>query len=148
MIDFSFDTARFHATEANANKYRAALESGKPRKFSRGPDTAVKRVYPDFTPGMSTAEYVSKFVSLNYKGLELARLEHDCPRYHEAAPMLDPTFAEVTEEPDPDYIEPVKTRKLTPSDRLKMILSVQPDANATAADLWLAIGEIRRIAGG
>lgn len=111
MIDFNFETARFHVTEANAPKYRALLDSGKPRKFSKGSDASLKRYYPTFKPGMSTADYVAQFVSLNYKGLNLARLDHECPNYHEPAPMLDPTFPEVTEEIDPDYVEPVKARK-------------------------------------
>lgn len=145
MIDFNFETARFHVTEANAPKYRAMLDSGKPRKFSRGSDASLKRFYPDFKPNMTTADYVTQFVRLN-DAIKLARLDHGCSNYHEPAPMLDPTYPEVTEEIDPDYVEPIKSRKLTPANRLKMILDVKPDANATAADLWLAIGEIRRIA--
>jgi hypothetical protein len=147
MIDFTFESARYHVQETNATKYRALLDSGKPRKFSKGADASVKRLYPDFKPNMTTADYVTQFVRLN-DAIKLATLEHECPNYYQPAPMLDPTFPEVTEEPDPDYVEPIKTRKLTAADRLKLILDVKPDANATAADLWLAIGEIHRIAKG
>lgn len=139
MIDFNFETARFHVTEANATKYRAMLDSGKPRKFSKGSDASLKRFYPDFKPSMSTAEYVSQFVRLN-DAIKLARLEHECPNYHEPAPMLDPTFPEVTEEIDPDYVEPIKPRKLTPSDRLKMILAL-PDT----PDLWSQVQKIGKL---
>lgn len=139
MIDFTFQTARFHVTEANATKYRALLDSGKPRKFSRGTDASIKRYYPEFKPSMSTAEYVSQFVSMN-DAIKLATLEHECPNYHEPAPMLDPTFPEVTEEPDPDYVEPVKPRKLTAADRLKLILAL-PDT----PDLWSQVQRIGKL---
>lgn len=136
MIDFTFQTARFHVTEANAPKYRALLDSGKPRKFSRGSDASLKRFYPEFKPGMSTADYVAQFVSMN-DAIKLARLDHGCANYHQPAPMLDPTFPEVTEEPDLDYVEPVKTRKLTPADRLKMILALPDSPN-----LWAEVQKI------
>lgn len=110
MIDFTFQTARYHVTEANAPKYRALLDSGKPRKFSKGSDASLKRFYPEFKPGMTTADYVSQFVRLN-DAIKLARLDHECANYHQPAPMLDATYPEVTEEADPDYVAPVKTRK-------------------------------------
>lgn len=138
MIDFTFETARYHVTEANAPKYRALLDSGKARKFKTPTD--ARRLYPAFKPGMSTADYVAQFVSLNYKGLNLAQLDHECPNYHQAAPMLDATYPEVTEEADPDYVAPVKTRKLTPADRLKMILALPDSPN-----LWAEVQRIGKL---
>lgn len=151
MLTIQYATARITCTEANAPIYRAIIDSGKPRKFKRGPDASIKRDYPDFMPGMSTAEYVGAYASLNDRiALRAIQFTHaDRP-----APMLDAQWPEVTEEFDPDYIAPApatKARKATPAQlrkALENIVAIEPMATANVHDLWLAIGEIRKIAEG
>lgn len=152
MITIQYDTARITCTEANAAKYRAIVDSGKPRKWKMPSSTPVKRDYPVFTPGMSTAEYVRIF-NRQFEGAQV-RVQHDCPRYHMPAPMLDATQPEALEELDPDYVEqaPAPKRKAATAAQLRKALeniaAVEPMATANTHDLWLAIGEMRRIAEG
>jgi hypothetical protein len=151
MLTIQHATARITCTEANAPMYRAIIDSGKPRKFKRGPDASIKRDYPDFRPGMTTGEYLSRYASLNNR-IFLAAIKYD--HAERAAPMLDAQWPEVTEELDPDYTAPApatKARKTTPAQlrkALENIAAIEPMATANVHDLWLAIGEIRRIAEG
>lgn len=119
MLTIQYDTARITCTEANAAKYRAIVDSGKPRKWKITP---VKRDYPVFTPGMSTAEYVRQF-NRQFDGVQI-KVQHDCPRYHMPAPMLDATQPEVLEELDPDYVEqaPAPKRKAATAAQLRKAL--------------------------
>ena len=152
MITFTHATTRYTVTEANAAKVRAQLDSGKPRKWKMPSSTPVRRDYPIFTPGMSTADYVKLF-NRQFEGAQV-RVQHDCPRYHMPAPMLDATQPEVLEEIDPDYVAqtPAPKRKAATAAQLRKalenILAIQPAHTANAHDLWLAIGEARRIAEG
>lgn len=109
MITLHHETTRITCTEANAAKYRAMIDSGKFPKIKSPQSTPVKRDYPAFVPGMSTAEYVRQFNG-QFVGVQV-KVQHDCPRYHMPAPMLDATQPEVLEEIDPDYIEPVTQPK-------------------------------------
>lgn len=109
MITIQHGTTRYTVTETNAPKIRAILDSGKLPKIKSPQSTPVRRDYPAFVLGMSTAEYVRLF-NRQFDGVQV-RIEHDCPRYHLPAPMLDATYPEVTQEPDPDYVEPVRTEK-------------------------------------
>ena len=69
--------------------------------------------------------------------------------------MMDATQPEVLEEMDPDYVEQQravkasKTRRPKPAElrmALSCILDVEPDPQASVHNLWLALGEIRKIA--
>lgn len=154
MLTIQYDTAKITCTEANAAKYRAIVDSGKfpktKQKIDRKHD-ALRRDYPDFRLGMSTAEYVSRYASLNNR-LYLGTWAHT--HADRAAPMLDATQPEVLEELDPDYVEqaPAPKRKAATAAQLRKALeniaAVEPMATANTHDLWLAIGEMRRIAEG
>lgn len=109
MITIKHNSTTYTVTEANAPKIRAILDSGKLPKIKSPQSTPVRRDYPAFVPGMSTSDYVRLF-NRQFDGQQV-RLEHDCPRYHSPAPMLDATQPEVTQELDPDYVEPVRTEK-------------------------------------
>lgn len=109
MITIKHNSTTYTVTEANAAKYRAMIDSGKLPKIKSPQSTPVKRDYPAFVPGMSTAEYVRQF-NRQFDGVQV-KVQHDCPRYHMPAPMLDATQPEVLEEIDPDYIEPVTQAK-------------------------------------
>lgn len=126
MLTLNYQPTRITCTEANAPLYRGIIDSGKPRKFKKETDYSIKRDYPEFKPGMTTAEYVAAFNRMNGR-ISLRALEHGCPGMNNPAPMLDATFPEVTEELDPDYVAPAK--------------AIKPKA-ATAAQLKAALAEL------
>jgi len=84
----------------------AKLKPIKPVKLT-SVKVGLKRAYPVFAPGMSTADYIRKYAQLN-DSVKLAKLAHDCPNVYEPAPMLDPTIPECIEEfdCDPVYVAP------------------------------------------
>lgn len=150
MIEFTHATARFTVKPENAGRYRGLLEKPKKHKFVGL--SPVKYAYPIFTPGMTTADYVKLFNG-QFDGTRVT-LGHDCPNYHLPAPMLDATQPEVLEEANPDYVEqaPAPKRKTATTAQLRKalenIVAIKPMATANTHDLWLAIGEIHRIAEG
>ena len=103
--------------------------------------------------GMTTYEYIRQFEALNnlvtggyvFKDGPAATYNPDLPIF-EVLPD------------DPDYIEPVKVAKVTAKRAtrakqaddyqlaLQRILDINPLVTASASDLWLALGEIRKIA--
>lgn len=109
MITIKHNSTTYTVTEANAPKIRAILDSGKLPKIKSPQSTPIKRSYPAFVPGMSTSDYVAAF-NRQFDGQQV-KIQHDCPRYHLPAPMLDATQPEVTQELDPDYVEPVRIEK-------------------------------------
>lgn len=145
MLTLTYKTTRITCTEANAPKYRTIIDADKPIKFKRPIDRkhdSMRREYPAFYPGMETAEYLSRYADLNER-LHLSAWNFD--HVERAAPMLDPTAPEVLEEPDADYVPTVK-QKITPKKALQLIAAIEPDVNANVHDLWLAFGEVQRIA--
>lgn len=114
MITIQHHTTRLSVTETNAPKYRAIIDSGKPRKFKAAIDRkqdSMRRVYPVFHAGMTTGEYLSQYASLNNR-LCLTPWAFTCA--DRAAPMPDASEPEVMQlDDDPDYIEPVKIKKPT-----------------------------------
>lgn len=153
MLTLQLKTTRLTVTEANAAKYRTIVDSGKLPRIKMPNSTPIRRGYPAFMPGMTTADYVAAF-NRQFDGVQI-RVQHDCPRYHMAAPMLDATQPEVLEELDPYYVEQPVAVKASKARRpgapelrlaLSCILDVEPDPEASVHDLWLALGEIRKIA--
>lgn len=141
MITLNYKTARITCTEANAPMYRTLIDADKPPKFKRAVDRkhdSMRRDYPEFYPGMETAEYLSRYASLNNR---LYLSGWTFTHADRAAPMLDATQPEVVEEGERETVV-----KLTPKKALQLIAAIKPDVNATAQDLWLAIGEVQRIA--
>jgi hypothetical protein len=108
MIEFTHATTRYTVKSENAQEYRRL--AAKPPAIKRK-NGGMRRGYPEFYAGMTTADYVSQYASLNSRlplkgeGFTFA----DRP-----APMLDPSIPEVLEELDPDYIyTPTKAKKQT-----------------------------------
>jgi hypothetical protein len=123
MLTLTYKTTRITCTEANAPKYRALIDADKPIKFKKPVDRkhdSMWREYPDFYLGMETAEYLSRYASLNNR-LYLSAWDFD---YAErAAPMLDPTAPEVLEEPDSDWAPTATKKKMTPRAALMAIMA-------------------------
>lgn len=104
MITISHNRATLTVQPENAEPTRELLalidKTGgrKGRKFpkirSNPKHESMRRYYPVFEPGMSTADYLARYASLN-AGLHLAKVNYmhaDRP-----APMLDPSIPEVEE---------------------------------------------------
>jgi hypothetical protein len=112
MIEFTHATTRYTVKPENAQEYRrlAAKPPAIKRKIDRNYD-ATRRDYPQFYAGMTTADYLAQYASLNarllLKGEGFTFIDR-------AAPMLDAAQPEVLEELDPDYIyAPTKAKKQT-----------------------------------
>ena len=121
MIEFTHHGIAVKCKPENAMKYRVAMD--KPPKIKVKVDRqhdSMKRDFPAFFAGMDTADYLSRYASLNNRLLLSAwKFDHE----DQAAPMLDATTPEVLEELDPDY-------EYTPT--------IKPKA-ATAAQLRAAL---------
>jgi hypothetical protein len=112
MIEFTHETTRYTVKPENAQEYRKL--AAKPPAIKRKVDpknNAMRRDYPEFYAGMTTAGYLTQYASLNarllLKGEEFTFADR-------AAPMLDAAQPEVLEELDPDYVyTPTKAKKQT-----------------------------------
>lgn len=112
MIEFTHATTRYIVKPENAQEYRklAAKPPAIKRKVDRNHD-ATRRDYPEFYTGITTADYLAQYASLNARLLLKGEGFTFADR---AAPMLDPTQPEVLEELDPDYVyTPTKAKKQT-----------------------------------
>jgi hypothetical protein len=112
MIEFTHVTTRYTVKPENAQEYRrlAAKPPAIKRKVDRNHD-ATRRDYPQFYAGMTTADYLTQYASLNARLLLKGEGFTFADR---AAPMLDPSIPEVLEELDPDYVyTPTKAKKQT-----------------------------------
>jgi hypothetical protein len=125
MIEFTHATTRYTVKPENAQEYRRL--AAKPPAIKRNASAkgdGLRRGYPQFYAGMTTAEYVSQFQSQFDKHHPI---KHDCPNYHAPAPMLDPSIPEVLEELDPDYVpqalSTAKPKKQTVADLRRSIQS-------------------------
>jgi len=136
MIEFTHETTRYKVKPENAQGFRAAL--AKPKKHTCQAFKAVKREYPAFVAGMSTATYVSQFNSQFDKMQH--KIAHDCPNFYNPAPMLDATYPEVVEEMDADYIEPVKVKKLTAKQAMTQALKALEKGDIDTAQCILVEG--------
>ena len=112
MIEFTYTTTRYTVKPENAQEYRRL--AAKPPKIKCKVDAkndSMKRGYPEFYAGMTTADYVSQYASLNSRLLLKGEGFTFADR---AAPMLDATQPEVLEELDPDYeYTPTMAKKQT-----------------------------------
>jgi len=112
MIEFTHATTRYTVKPENAQEYRrlAAKPPAIKRKIDRHRDS-MRRDYPQFYAGMTTADYVTQYASLNARLLLKGEGFTFADR---AAPMLDPSMPEVLEELDPEYeYTPTKAKKQT-----------------------------------
>ena len=114
MITFEHHGITVKCKPENAMQYRAAMD--KPPKIKIKVDRqhdSMRRDFPAFHAGMETADYLSRYASLNNRLLLSAwKFDHA----DRLAPTLDATTPEVLEELDPDYeyTPTIKARKITP----------------------------------
>jgi hypothetical protein len=112
MIEFTHATTRYTVKPENAQAIRKALAKPKKHKPVALSSVNLKRAYPAFEPGMSTANYVSLF-NTQFDGMQ-HKIKHGCPNYHNSAPMLDPSIPECVEDDNPDYVPEFLTVKVKP----------------------------------
>jgi hypothetical protein len=106
MITFEHHGIAVKCKPENAMQYRAAMD--KPSKITKPKE---KRDFPAFHAGMETADYLSRYASLNNRLLLSAwKFDHA----DRLAPTLDDSAPEVLEELDADYVPTAKARKITP----------------------------------
>jgi hypothetical protein len=120
MITFEHHGIAVKCKPENAAEYRRLMD--KPPKIKVKVDRqhdSMKRDFPAFFAGMDTADYLSRYASLNNRLLLSAwKFDHE----DQAAPMLDATTPEVLEEPDADYVPTIKARKITPKQAIVQAL--------------------------
>lgn len=100
MIQFTHESTRYTCKPETAPKLRALL--AKPKKHKPEAFKPIRRDYPEFKAGMSTADYVSLF-SIQFDNVQ-HKIVHECPNYYFAAPMLDASIPECVEDVNPDYV--------------------------------------------
>jgi hypothetical protein len=112
MITFEHHGITVKCKPENAAEYRRLMD--KPPKIKVKVDRqhdSMKRDFPAFHAGMDTADYLSRYASLNNRLLLSAwKFDHA----DRLAPTLDAATPEVLEEPDADYAPTAKARKITP----------------------------------
>ena len=120
MITFEHHGIIVKCKPENAAEYRRLMD--KPPKIKVKVDRqhdSMRRDFPAFFAGMDTADYLSRYASLNNRLLLSAwKFDHE----DQAAPMLDATTPEVLEELDPDWVPTVKARKITPKQAIVQAL--------------------------
>jgi hypothetical protein len=120
MITFEHHGITVKCKPENAAEYRRLMD--KPPKIKVKIDRqhdSMKRDFPAFFAGMDTADYISRYASLNNRLLLSAwKFDHE----DQAAPMYDATTPEVLEEPDADYVPTAKARKITPKQAIVQAL--------------------------
>ena len=110
MIEFTHATTRYKCKPENAQAIRDTLAKPKKHKILALSTVNLKRSYPTFMAGMSTAEYVRAF-NVQFDGGQ-HKIKHECVNYHAPAPMLDGSIPECVEDYNPDYVyEPKKVKK-------------------------------------
>jgi hypothetical protein len=110
MIEFTHATTRYKCNPENAQAIRDALTKPKKHKILALSTVNLKRSYPAFFSGMSTADYVNQF-NKQFDGSQ-HKIKHDCANYYKPAPMLDASIPECVEDENPDYVyEPKKVKK-------------------------------------
>lgn len=134
-VEFTHEGTKFLVFPSNVSRYRQALE--KPKKHKPEAFKPIRRYYPTFREGMSTAEYVQQY-QRQFETVQI-KIEHSCINYHKNAPMFDASVPEVIEEIDSDYVEPVKRKNVTSAQLRKacqaaLYLLMDPDADADDAN--------------
>jgi hypothetical protein len=110
MIEFTHVTTRYTVKPENAQAIRDTLAKPKKHKILALSTVNLKRSYPEFFSGMSTAEYVRIF-NIQFDRYQRP-IEYECENYYNPAPMLDASIPECVEDENPDYVyEPKKVKK-------------------------------------
>lgn len=136
MIKFTHESTRYTVKPGNAQAYRDALVKPKKHKPKALSSVNLKRSYPSFEIGMSTADYVAQFNGLNSRLMHHG-IEHHCANYHKPAPMLDASIPECVEDVNPDYVSEFLS---TPKKPAQSVASLKKSIRA-ALDL-IAAGDI------
>jgi hypothetical protein len=112
MITFEHHGIAVKCKPENAAEYQRLMD--KPPKIKVKVDRqhdSMRRDFPAFYADMDTADYISRYASLNNRLLLSAwKFDHA----DRLAPVLDAAAPEVLEEPDADYVPTIKARKITP----------------------------------
>jgi hypothetical protein len=145
MIEFTHETTRYKVKPENVMTLRKL--AAKPPKFKNYANKAdkardsLKRDYPAFYVGMTTAEYVRLFNIQFNDGLhKQLSIIHDCANYHESAPMLDPTQPEVWGDLDPNGEDFKHVKKLTAKQAMSQALKALQNGDIDTAQCILAEG--------
>lgn len=136
MIQFTHESTRYTVKPENAQAIRNTLAKPKKHKPEALSSVNLKRDYPVFEIGMSTADYVSLFNGLNSRLMHHG-IEHGCLNYHKPAPMLDASIPECVEDENPDYVPEFLS---TPKKPAQSVASLKKSIRA-ALDL-IAAGDI------
>jgi len=106
MITITHNRATLTVQPENAESTRellALIDKSKGRKGRKFPKIrsnpkheSMRRYYPAFEPGMTTAEYIKRY-TLQHDRLHLAKVNYT--HADRPAPMLDPSIPEVEELP-------------------------------------------------
>ena len=116
MIEFTHETTRYKCKPENAQAIRDTLTKPKKHKILALSTVNLKRGYPEFFSGMSTAEYVRIF-NMQFDGTQ-HKIVYECLNYHKPAPMLDASIPECVEDINPDYVYEPKKVKISPAKQL------------------------------
>lgn len=133
MIQFTHESTRYTCNPETAPKIRALL--AKPKKHKPEAFKPIRRDYPEFRAGMSTADYVALF-NIQHQNVQ-HKIVHECPNYHKPAPMLDASIPECVEDVNPDYVPEFLS---TPKKPAQSVASLKKSIRA-ALDL-IAAGDI------
>lgn len=87
MFEFTHVSTRYKVKPENAQAMRDILAKPKKHKPEALSSVNLKRSYPIFQIGMSTAGYVSLFNRLNSRLMHHG-IDHGCPNYHKPAQTI------------------------------------------------------------
>lgn len=102
MITTRHGTTMLLVKPDTVHAHRAALDAIKPAKAPTL--KGDRRTYPVFKAGMTTAEYVRKFIETNC-GTQLTEAEHQCANYDAAPAGYDPTQPVCFEDHNPEGVD-------------------------------------------
>ena len=131
LTTFTDGNTRYTVKPERVAALRAVLSKPLKHKTLALSSTNLKRDYPAFYKGMSTAAYVDEF-NRQFFNVQ-PKIKHDCANYYSPAPMLDAATPEVLEEENPDYVpEPLKAKKLTARAALAALIAACEEGDAEA----------------
>jgi hypothetical protein len=131
LTTFTDGNTRYTVKPERVAALRAILSKPLKHKTLALSSTNLKRDYPAFYMGMSTADYVDQF-NKQFNNIQ-HKIKHDCANYHHPARMLDAATPEALEEENPDYVpEAPKARKLTARVALAALIAACEEGDAEA----------------
>jgi hypothetical protein len=117
MIEFTHHGIKVKCKPENAMQYRHLMD--KPPKAKT---VSEKRGNPQWTPNMTTGDYIKSYIRLN-DNKKMIDCAHECVNFWRVPTLYDGAQPEVLEELDPDWTPPTpKARKLTPKQAIVQAL--------------------------